>query len=234
MKKGQNNMNAISRFSIGVCTVMVAGFSGVIQAEPKIYSDQAEFAAALPVEPSILDFDGFSAGTTIADASTTEGITFSYDFQGLRMKIAHLYSTTSAPNFLGTNDGAVFHDGDDFSLSFLPGSAVGLHFISADPLIDGDLTITAAGITASLVADDVQETLPDGSRVYFLGIIDDQVPFQKARIVALAGGFFLYNVDDIVTAPAQVTEAASSIDGAVARHPPQLVAEHAKSGTADR
>jgi len=227
-------MNAISRFSIGVCAVMFAGVSGVIQAEPKIYSDQAAFAAALPAEPLILDFDELSAGTTIADASTAEGITFSYDFQGLRMKIAHLYATTSSPNFLGTNDGGVFHDGDDFSLSFLPGSAVGLHFISADPLIDGDLTITAAGVTASLVTDDVQDTLPDGSRVYFLGIIDDQIPFQKARIVALAGGFFLYNVDDIMTAPAKVTEASGSTDGAVASHQLQLAAERAKSGSTDR
>lgn len=227
-------MYAISRLSISVFVVMSTGFSGVIHAEPKTYSSQAEFAAALPAEPSILDFDGLDAGATIADTSTAEGITFNYDFQGLRMKIAHLYATTSAPNFLGTNDGGVFHDGDDFSLSFMPGSAVGLHFISADPLIDGDLTITAAGVTASLVADDVQATLPDGSRVYFLGIIDDQAPFEQASIVALAGGFFLYNVDDIMTMPTGVTQASNSTGNAVAKHQPKLAAEHADAGTADR
>lgn len=227
-------MHTISRLSIGVCAVLGAGYSSLIQAEARTYSDQAAFEAALPAKPLVLDFDKLSAGTTIADASTTEGITFSYDFEGLRMKIAQLYSTTSAPNFLGTNDGGVFHDGDDFSLSFLPGNAVGLHFISADPLIDGDLTVTAAGVTASLIVDDVQQTLPDGSRVYFLGIIDDQAPFAKANIIALAGGFFLYNVDDIITLPAQVAEAASADNGVVSSHQPQLAAEQTKSGAVDR
>ena len=95
--------------------------SPMISREPQTYSNQAEFSAALPAEPSILDFDRLNDGTPLADKRTAEGITFNYDFQGLRMKIAHLYATTSAPNFLGTNDGGVFHDGDDFSLSFLPG-----------------------------------------------------------------------------------------------------------------
>lgn len=226
-------MHAISRFSIGVCAVMSAGFAGVGHTEPKTYSNQAEFSAALPAEPLVLDFDGLNAGTTIADTSTAEGITFNYDFQGLRMKIAHLYATTSAPNFLGTNDGGVFHDGDDFSLSFLPGSAVGLHFISADPLISGDLTVTAAGVTASLVAEDVQATLPDGSRVYFLGIIDDEATFQEANIIALAGGFFLYNVDDIMTMPAELTQASNSAGGAVTNHQPKLAAEQTKADTAN-
>jgi hypothetical protein len=214
--------------------LMTAGYTGAIHAEPKTYSNQVQFSAALPAEPSILDFDRLNSGTTIADTSSAEGITFSYDFQGLRMKIAHLYATTSAPNFLGTNDGGVFHDGDDFTLSFLPGSAVGLHFISADPLIDGDLTVTAAGVTASLDVDDVQETLPDGSRVYFLGIIDDQASFRQAKIVALAGGFFLYNVDDIMTVPAAATQASKSNESAANVPQPELVAEHATADAAAR
>jgi hypothetical protein len=226
-------MKAIARLSIGVCATIGVGFSGVAQAEPKIYSSHADFAAALPARASILDFDGLSAGATIADAGTAEGITFRYDFEGLRMKVAHIYATTSAPNFLGTNDGGVFHDGDDFSLSFLPGHAVGLYFISADPLIDGDLTVTAAGITAALDADDVQNTLADGSRVYFLGIIDEQTPFEKADVVALAGGFFLYNIDDIITAPLQLAAGSNPADAMVSLQP-KLVAEHRNVETSDR
>ena len=227
-------MHALSRFSIGMYALMTVGYAGVIHAEPKTYSNQVRFSAALPAEPSILDFDRLNSGATIADTSSAEGITFSYDFQGLRMKIAHLYATTSAPNFLGTNDGGVFHDGDDFTLSFLPGSAVGLHFISADPLIDGDLTVTAAGVTASLDVDDVQETLPDGSRVYFLGIIDDQASFRQAKIVALAGGFFLYNVDDIMTLPAAATQASNAIESATNVQQPELGAEQATADAAAR
>ncbi|MDH3511057.1 MAG: hypothetical protein OER85_09435, partial [Gammaproteobacteria bacterium] len=59
-------------------------------------------------------------------------------------------------------------------------------------------------------------------------------PFEKANIIALAGGFFLYNVDDIITLPAQVAEAASADNGVVSSHQPQLAAEQTKSGAVDR
>jgi hypothetical protein len=182
--------------------------AGSAKAEPIAYSGFSEFTAALPTEPTVLDFDRMPAGMTIEDAASAGGITFQYDFNGLPMKVAQLYATTSAPNFLGTSDGGIFHDGDNFTLTFLPGSAIGLFFISADPLLDGDLTITVGSVTASLVADDVHTTLTDGSRVYFLGIVDDREGFTSVSVEALAGGFFLYNVDDIITAPFRETVTA--------------------------
>ena len=187
----------------GVCVMLGILTVGLARAEPITYSGFAEFSAALPTEPTVLDFDRLPAGTTIAASASTGGITFEYDFDGLPMKVTHLYATTSAPNFLGTDDGGMFHDGDNFTLSFPPGSAVGLFFISADPLLDGDISVTVGRVTASLVAEHVHATLIDGSRVYFIGIIDDQSAFTSASIEALAGGFFLYNVDDIITAPAR-------------------------------
>lgn len=185
----------------GMCIVISLIAAGSARAESTAYSGLTEFIEALPTEPRILDFDHMPAGMTIEDAASAGGITFQYDFDGLPMKIAQLYATTSAPNFLGTGDGGMFHDGDNFTLSFSPGSAIGLFFISADPLLDGDISITAGNMTASLVADDVHATLTDGSRVYFLGIINGQSGFTSASVEALAGGFFLYNVDDIITAP---------------------------------
>jgi len=175
---------------------------GTAKADLTAYSGLAEFTAALPAEPIILDFDLMPAGMTIEDSESAGGITFEYNFDGPTMKVTHLYATTSAPNFLGTGDGGMFHDGDDFTLSFPPGSAIGLFFISADPLLDGDISITVGGMTAELVAHDVHATLEDGSRVYFLGIVDNQAVFTSASVEALAGGFFLYNVDDIMTVPA--------------------------------
>ncbi|MGI9343947.1 MAG: hypothetical protein ACR2QV_13995 [Gammaproteobacteria bacterium] len=194
-------MRTDRRLAATACIFLGTAFCAAAGADPVIYSDRAEFTAALPQSPSVLDFDQMAAGTTIADAATAGGITFSYDFEGLAMKVAHLYATTSAPNFLGTGDGGMFHDGDDFTLSFAPGSAIGLFFISADPLVSGDIKITAGGATAALDASRVQDTLPDGSRVYFLGVVDTSAPITQARVEALAGGFFLYNVDDIMTAP---------------------------------
>lgn len=195
---------------VAACAFIGTVVSVAASAEPRVFADQQKFTAALPTAPHILDFDEMPPGTTIADAATAGGIKFSYDFEGLAMKVAHLYATTSSPNFLGTVDGGMFHDGDNFTLTFEPGSAIGLYFISADPLLDGDIKIIAGGATASLVARQVQQTLPDGSRVYFLGVVDTAAPITQARVEALAGGFFLYNVDDIITAPLNATSVATT------------------------
>lgn len=202
-----------------ICVVIGMAANEPLRAEPVAYSELAKFTAALPAEPHILDFDRLPSGTTIENLASAGGITFRYDFDGLAMKVTHLYATTSAPNFLGTVDGGMFHDGDDFTLAFPPGRAIGLFFITADPLLDGDITVSAAGKTAALVADDVHATLSDGSRVYFLGIVDNQAAFTDARVEALPGGFFLYNIDDIITVPLRdpaVTAAGGSYPAAVA------------------
>ena len=189
------------RLALCVSLSVLYLFGNQAIAEPAAYNLLEDFSAALPNEPRILNFDGLPAGTTIEDAGSAEGITFEYDFGGLPMKIAQLYATTSAPNFLGTSDGGMFHDGDNFRMTFPPGNAIGLFFISADPLIDGDITITSGQITASLSAKHVHATLADGSRVYFLGIVDDSNLLTSVSVEALEGGFFLYNVDDIITSP---------------------------------
>jgi hypothetical protein len=206
-------MKAITRVTLGTCAIVASAIFNVVSAEPTAYSSQAEFSAALTSAPTVLDFDHLAAGTTIDADGTAGGITFSYNFNGMPMKVTHLYATTSAPNFLGTGDGGMLHDGDDFTMSFAPATAVGLFFITADPLLDGDITVSAGGVTAVLRADDVQETLPDGSKVYFLGIVDNGGAFSSASVEALAGGFFLYNVDDITTAPALRTHIVAEDSG---------------------
>jgi hypothetical protein len=199
-------MKKTARLSLGICATFASGMLTSVSAEPVTFSDQAGFFAALPGPATTLDFDGLPAGTTIGAESATGGIKFSYDFNGLSMKVTHLYATTSAPNFLGTGDAGMLHDGDNFRISFAPASAIGLFFITADPLVDGDITVAAGGATAVLKSADVQETLPDGSKVYFLGVIDAEKSMSQAEIEALPGGFFLYNVDDIVMVPADQSQ----------------------------
>ena len=62
--------------------------------------------------------------------------------------------------------------------------------------------------TAHLEATAVHTVLGDGSRVYFLGIVDSTDSFLDAAVTTVGGGFFLYNIDDIVTA---VPEAESGL-----------------------
>ncbi|MBT8442289.1 MAG: hypothetical protein KJO76_07880, partial [Gammaproteobacteria bacterium] len=123
----------------GACAVLSTLLCGTLNAEPAVYADQQAFAAALPSAPHVLDFDHMAPGTTIEDTATAGGITFSYDFEGLSMRVAHLYATTSSPNFLGTADGGKFHDGHNITQKFAPGSAILLYFISADTLEDRDI-----------------------------------------------------------------------------------------------
>ena len=46
----------------------------------------------------------------------------------------------------------------------------------------------------------MEQTLPDGGVVYFLGLIDTTASFTSASVSTIGGGFFFYNVDDITTA----------------------------------
>jgi hypothetical protein len=183
-------------------------FINTTQAATVTYTNQAAFAAALPGVAQTLDFDSVAAGTIISSGSAVGGITFTYNFGGVEMAITDgnqfggggPYDTTSSPNFLGTDDADLFQDGDDFDLTFGATNAIGMYFITADIMLDNDITLTASGATASLVAADVQQTLPDFSEVFFLGVIDDTNTFSAASIGTDGGAVnFLYNVDDITT-----------------------------------
>ena len=96
-------------------------------------------------------------------------------------------------------------DGDDLTLGFATAQAIGLFIITAEEpgftLFDGDLGLTAAGTTAFLDVDAIEQTLTDLSLVFFLGVINDAGTFTSASLDGFGGGgAFLYNVDDIVTA----------------------------------
>lgn len=189
---------------LGLVLFPVSAFAGVIG-----FTDRSAFEAALPGLPVTAGFETVPAGTLIPDGGTAEGITFHYpDLAafGVSMKVSDAFDTTSPPNFLGTSDGDVFLDNDDFEMGFaLPSFAIGLSIISADQLVDNDFRLTAGGFSVALDAGAVQETLPDGGDVYFLGIIDDTTPFAGAVLetshVDPDQSFFVYNVDDITTAP---------------------------------
>ena len=174
-----------------------------VLAEVTTYTNEMAFMAALPGSAVLsgTDFDSLTAGNIIADGETVDGITFNYSFGGgVQMIVSDAYTTTSEPNFLGTEDVDLFRDGDNFTIDFAPQNAIGISIITADIMLDDDITLTFGGTTVSLVAADVQQVLSDGSKVYFLGIIDTENIFGTADIGTIGGNFFLYNVDDIVLA----------------------------------
>jgi hypothetical protein len=124
------------------------------------------------------------------------------------LTVENVFVTTSGSKYLGTDDGGLLQDGDDLEFSFSARSGFGLYIISADELLDGDFELTSGLFTATLSAIDIQDTLSDGSNVWFLGLgsIDGSTLTSAILTTHGGGGAFLYNVDDVVTTAAAVPE----------------------------
>ncbi|MGI9329175.1 MAG: dockerin type I repeat-containing protein [Gammaproteobacteria bacterium] len=185
-------------------------------AAPTTYTQQASFIAALPGTANTLNFDSGAPGAAIPSGAAFNGITFVYDFGGVALKVGSQntagYATSSSPNFLGTDDADILQDGDGIVMSFSPVNAFGLYVISNDEIFDNDITLSAGGTSVSVAAADVQATLSDGSKVYFLGISDPVSNFSFASLATAGNGEFLFNIDDIVTAETTDTDGDSVPD----------------------
>lgn len=199
---------------LGLLLLLLPGTPGAAGAVPVAYTDAASFLAALPGPATTAGFDGLASGTVIPSGDIADGIAFTYDFGGVDLIVTDgtaaggggPFDTTSPSNFLGTSDFDILLDGDDLGLGFAASHAIGLFVITAEvpgaTLFDGDLLLDAGGATALLDVDAVEQTLADGSLVFFLGVLDDAGTFTSASLESCpaCGGSFLYNVDDIVTA----------------------------------
>ena len=173
--------------------------TGSAVADLTAYTSQSAFLSALPGSALLsgTDFESCTPGEIISDGNSIDGITFNFSFGGPEMKISDAYTTTSGSNFLGTTDFDVFVSGDGFSLGFGPQNAIGMHFITADNLVDNDISLDFGGITANLESLAIEDTLTDGSKVYFLGIINTDAMFTTATVNSNGNALFFYNVDDI-------------------------------------
>ena len=200
-----------SRLQVALCTVLALAGS-VANAAFVTYANQAAFMAALPGTATTLDFESVTAPFIINSGDTLDGITFNYNFgpgQPVDMQVSSStdtgYATTSGTNFLGTTDADIFLDDDDFSMDFSAVNAIGLYIITAETpnftLFDDDIQLSAGSGTALLDVSAIQQTLSDGSLVYFLGLIDTSGNFTTASLdTPNSSEGFLYNIDDITTA----------------------------------
>lgn len=176
--------------------------TGIASAAPSGFTDPTAFTAALPAPATTVDFESAAPGVAIPSGSSQGAVAFSYDFGGVEMAAYDAFPSTSGTHGLGTQDARVFQDGDAFAMSFDPAHAIGLYVVTRDALVDGDITLTASGATASLASADLVQTLSDGSRVFFLGIVDPTQPFTGASLDFPADGDtnFVFNLDDVVIA----------------------------------
>lgn len=190
------------------------------QAVPLFLTDRSAFDSEVSnfsnPDVRILDFDSSSPGDRIPSGSTLlftpdpGGVEFNYligDGLGgfLEMIVDDQFDTTSGNNYLGLDDPGNFNQfiaGDAFNLRLRgPFNALGLSFITSDPLLAGDILLQTGLGTVENSA--IEETiLGDGGVVYFLGLVSTDATFGSAQIRfdPLATGTFLYNADDIVAA----------------------------------
>ena len=193
----------------GISAALAAG--AVLMAVPvpvgaQGFTSRNAFLAALPGTASTLNFDALSAGSTIASGNGTGGVTFTYNFGGQLLKVTTAYPAPSPTRSLGTTDADILQDGDNLTLAFSGRNAIGVSIVSKEVLRAGDLTLTAGGTTATL-APSIQRTLSDGANVYFLGVIRPTTVFTSAALTTVGGGFFFYNLDDVISATSPDTDA---------------------------
>ena len=172
------------------------------------YTDRSAFDTAVAALPSVgtstLNFDSLAANTLIPSGAVAGGITFTYNFGGVSLQVTNGAPTTSSPNFLGTDDAGMLQQGDNIDLGFGAANAIGLYVMSPDTLFDDDFQLSVGGTSVSLSTASLQQTLSDGTMVYFLGLVDAASTFTAAslRTDQNGTGQFLWNADDIVTAAA--------------------------------
>lgn len=196
-----------------------------------IYTSSASFFSdlgALGTPSQTLDFEGVSASPTpytIAEGDPLGGITFDdiITFRALsnleQLAVDDEYTTTSGTNYLGGGGGpgeVLFYGGDSFEMSFATANAIGLFVITAEnptapnqTIFDDDVRLSNGVVTAGIDVSESEQTLSDGSLVYFIGLIDDQAPFTTATIDT-ENDFFIFNIDDITVDQANVVPEPAS------------------------
>ncbi|SMP69085.1 PEP-CTERM protein-sorting domain-containing protein [Neorhodopirellula lusitana] len=200
------------RFVIQASTLIITViFVTTASAELVTFTDRDAFDATGGTS-SVIDFET-TALDVVSSGDTISGVTFAYDFGGVSLAVDDQFDTTSGLRYLATDDGGVLQDGDDLNFSFLPAAGFGLFVVSADPLLDGDVTLTSGLVTAALEASSVQQTLADGSSVWFMGLRSDDAETITSVVLEThgGGGSFLYNVDDVVVVSAVAVPEPSSI-----------------------
>jgi hypothetical protein len=202
---------------------LLAGLaSSGARAEIASYTSRAAFDAAIAGLETVaaLDFESLAPTTTIPSGTQQGGFTFTYAIGGEQLVVIDAFATTSGSNSLGVTGELVFLASDIFSLAFAPATAIGLYVIGED-MLPGDVELlTAAGSVQNGAAE---TTLPDGSDVFFLGLVESDagMPFSEAVVVSFAVegvGDYVWNADDLVAAP------EPDADGAMAAAAVALVA----------
>lgn len=182
------------------------------------YTDRTTFETAVTgAGHSLLTetFEGYAGDTAVPSGNTLGAFTYTDNNATGLSFIVHdgAPNTSSGTRWLGLSDGGsdLLVQSDRLTISFAPTHGFGLSLLTEPSVVNGDLLLTIGATTASLTVADLQQTLGDGTREYFLGIFDNVGTFASATIVGSALGTWKWQIDDItvVAAPEPPATTAS-------------------------
>lgn len=166
------------------------------------HTDMNTFIADVPLDATITleDFEGQTVGSSIFDGDTINGFELDYLFGDgqVTMQVFNEFSSAFGTQYVGTDDGGLLQDGDDFSVIVEPSNSFGIYFLTKDALLDGDINLSFNGVSVDLVNTDFEQVLADGSFLYFMGVTNNSATDTTAFITTLGDGVFLYNYDDLI------------------------------------
>ena len=225
-----------SNWVMGACAALLLVANS--HATPISFTDRSTFDAAIGtiagISPSVLNFDGTTAGTVLPTGSPLQGITFSYAIPGgYQLAVDGSYPGTSGQNTLklSNDDGAsfgLFAVGDQIDFSFGASHAFGLYIIVSDSsfdFLDEDINLTFGGTTLSTSDSDVASLVgPNNVAALFVGIVDADATHTSASLRFGPVGESssgLFEIDDIVRTGA-VTNGGGDNGGGTVPEPASL------------
>jgi len=169
------------------------------------HTSRAAFDAAIAdlAPGASLDFESIPGGSLVPSGTTLEGFTFWLPVMGVDVIVVDQLATTSGTNSLGTASDLTFLASDAVALDFPSSTAFGFYVIGED-VLPGDIELqTSVGVFSNGLPEG---TVADGSSYFFLGVVESEpsLAFSTAAIVSYVEedvGDFVWNLDDLVTAP---------------------------------
>lgn len=176
-----------------------AAFAGAVS-----YTTLASFQAATSGLTTD-NFDSLTAPLVISNGSALGPLTFNYTINGGTgsLEVVNLFPTTSAPNYLGSDDPATaaFFASDSLTITLpSPKTAFGLYIVGNGGYTAGTFTLSTSTGTAQNSATPDVTIDAFGDVGYFLGITST-TPFTSATIALTTpgnpGDGPLWNLDDL-------------------------------------
>jgi hypothetical protein len=188
----------IRRISLVACIVICVASSA--RGSIMTFASRAAFDAANPTA-IIENWDAFAAGTTFANGSTVNGIT--YNSSTMVAVVTNAFVTSTSPNGLGRTPINFFDNGDTITFTFTtPVTAFGID-INTFATAAGSYTATTNLGDVALSVFDPFPSAPFGTG-QFVGFTSD-TPFASVTIAEVTG--FTYTLDTLRRVPSGSTGA---------------------------